>query len=193
MMAEMALIIVSAVFVNNVIFSRFLGLCPYFGVSKKLDTAVGMSMAVIFVLTLAGAITYIIQTYVLEPLHIGYLQTIAFILVIASLVQLVEIVMKKIAPALYRALGIFLPLITTNCAILGVSILAVQSKFDLIRTIIFSFGSALGFGLALVIFSSVREALETRDIPKAFQGAPIAMIVAGILAMAFMGFTGMVK
>ncbi|MHB2149303.1 electron transport complex subunit RsxA [Caldithrix abyssi] len=192
-MAEMALIIVSAVFVNNVIFSRFLGLCPYFGVSKKLDTAVGMSMAVIFVLTLAGAITYIIQTYVLEPLHIGYLQTIAFILVIASLVQLVEIVMKKIAPALYRALGIFLPLITTNCAILGVSILAVQSKFDLIRTIIFSFGSALGFGLALVIFSSVREALETRDIPKAFQGAPIAMIVAGILAMAFMGFTGMVK
>ncbi len=193
MMAEMALIIVSAVFVNNVIFSRFLGLCPYFGVSKKLDTAVGMSMAVIFVLTLAGAITYIIQTYVLEPLHIGYLQTIAFILVIASLVQLVEIVMKKTAPALYRALGIFLPLITTNCAILGVSILAVQSKFDLIRTIIFSFGSALGFGLALVIFSSVREALETRDIPKAFQGAPIAMIVAGILAMAFMGFTGMVK
>ncbi|WP_456442485.1 electron transport complex subunit RsxA [Caldithrix abyssi] len=192
-MAEMALIIVSAVFVNNVIFSRFLGLCPYFGVSKKLDTAVGMSMAVIFVLTLAGAITYIIQTYVLEPLHIGYLQTIAFILVIASLVQLVEIVMKKTAPALYRALGIFLPLITTNCAILGVSILAVQSKFDLIRTIIFSFGSALGFGLALVIFSSVREALETRDIPKAFQGAPIAMIVAGILAMAFMGFTGMVK
>ncbi|EHO39979.1 electron transport complex, RnfABCDGE type, A subunit [Caldithrix abyssi DSM 13497] len=192
-MAEMALIIVSAVFVNNVIFSRFLGLCPYFGVSKKLDTAVGMSMAVIFVLTLAGAITYIIQTYVLEPLHIGYLQTIAFILVIASLVQLVEIVMKKIAPALYRALGIFLPLITTNCAILGVSILAVQSKFDLIRTIIFSFGSALGFGLALVIFSSVREALETRDIPKAFQGAPISMIVAGILAMAFMGFTGMVK
>ncbi len=193
MMAEMALIIVSAVFVNNVIFSRFLGLCPYFGVSKKLDTAVGMSLAVVFVLTLAGTITYMIQTYVLVPLHIEYLQTIAFILIIASLVQLVEIVMKKIAPALYRALGIFLPLITTNCAILGISILAVQNKYDLLRTIIFSFGSALGFGLALIIFSSVREALETRDIPKAFQGAPIAMIVAGILALAFMGFSGMVK
>ena len=192
-MAELALIIVSAVFVNNVIFSRFLGLCPYFGVSKKLDTAVGMSMAVVFVLTLAGTITYIIQVYVLEPLKIGYLQTIAFILIIASLVQLGEIVMKKIAPALYRALGIFLPLITTNCAILGISILAVQSKLNLLQTIIFSFGSALGFGLALVIFSSVREALETREIPQAFQGAPIAMIVAGILAMAFMGFTGMVK
>ncbi len=193
MMAELALIIVSAVFVNNVVFSRFLGLCPYFGVSKKLDTAVGMSMAVIFVLTLAGTITYIVQTYVLEPLNIGYLQTIAFILVIASLVQLVEIVMKKVAPALYRALGIFLPLITTNCAILGISILAVQSKFNLLETIIFSFGSALGFGLALVIFASVREALETREIPEAFQGAPIAMIAAGILALAFMGFTGMVK
>ena len=193
MMAELALIIVSAVFVNNVIFSRFLGLCPYFGVSKKLDTALGMSMAVVFVLTLAGAITYIVQTYILEPLHIGYLQTIAFILVIASLVQLVEIVMKKVAPALYRALGIFLPLITTNCAILGVSILAVQSRFNLLNTVVFSFGSALGFGLALVIFSSVREALEVRNIPKPFHGAPIAMIVAGILAMAFMGFTGMVK
>ncbi len=192
-MAELALIIVSAVFVNNVIFSRFLGLCPYFGVSKKLDMAVGMSMAVIFVLTLAGTITYIVQTYVLEPLNIGYLQTIAFILVIASLVQLVEIVMKKVAPALYRALGIFLPLITTNCAILGISILAVQSKFNLLETIIFSFGSALGFGLALVIFASVREALETREIPKTFQGTPIAMIAAGILALAFMGFSGMVK
>jgi len=193
MMTDLVLIIVSAVFVNNVIFSRFLGLCPYFGVSKKLDTAIGMSMAVIFVLTLAGTITYIIQTYLLVPLNIGYLQTIAFILVIASLVQLVEIVMKKVAPMLYRGLGIFLPLITTNCAILGISILSVQFKYDLIETIIFSFGSALGFGLALIIFSSVREALDTREIPKAFVGAPIAMIVAGILAMAFMGFSGMVK
>ncbi len=192
-MTDLALIIVSAVFVNNVIFSRFLGLCPYFGVSKKLDTAIGMSMAVIFVLTLAGTITYIIQTYLLVPLNIGYLQTIAFILIIASLVQFVEIVMKKVAPTLYRGLGIFLPLITTNCAILGISILSVQFKYDLIETIIFSFGSALGFGLALIIFSSVREALDTREIPKAFVGAPIAMIVAGILAMAFMGFSGMVK
>ncbi len=192
-MTNLALIIVSAVFVNNVIFSRFLGLCPYFGVSKKLDTALGMSMAVIFVLTLAGTITYLVQTYILIPLNIGYLQTIAFILVIASLVQLVEIVMKKVAPALYRALGIFLPLITTNCAILGISILAVQSKYHLLETIIFSFGSALGFGLALIIFSSIREALEIRAIPEVFRGAPIAMLVAGILAMAFMGFSGMVK
>ncbi len=192
-MTELALIIVSTVFVNNVIFSRFLGLCPYFGVSKKLDTALGMSMAVVFVLTLAGTITYVVQTYLLVPFHIEYLQTIAFILVIAALVQLVEIVMKKVAPALYRSLGIFLPLITTNCAILGISILAVQNKYDLIETIVFSFGSALGFGLALIIFSSIREVLETRQIPKVFSGTPIAMIVAGILAMAFVGFAGIVK
>ncbi len=192
-MTELALIIVSTVFVNNVIFSRFLGLCPYFGVSKKLDTALGMSMAVVFVLTLAGTITYVVQTYLLVPFHIEYLQTIAFILVIAALVQLVEIVMKKVAPALYRSLGIFLPLITTNCAILGISILAVQNKYDLIETIVFSFGSALGFGLALIIFSSIREVLETRQIPKVFSGTPIAMIVAGILAMAFVGFSGIVK
>lgn len=192
-MTELALIIVSTVFVNNVIFSRFLGLCPYFGVSKKLDTALGMSMAVVFVLTLAGTITYVVQTYLLIPFHIEYLQTIAFILVIAALVQLVEIVMKKVAPALYRSLGIFLPLITTNCAILGISILAVQNKYDLIETIVFSFGSALGFGLALIIFSSIREVLETRQIPKVFSGTPIAMIVAGILAMAFVGFSGIVK
>jgi len=192
-MAEMGLLIVSAVFVNNVIFARFLGLCPYFGVSKKLDTAVGMTMAVAFVLTLAGAITYMVQTYILIPLHIEYLQTIAFILIIASLVQLVEIVMKKVAPALYRALGIFLPLITTNCAILGISILSVQSKFNLLQTVVFSFSSALGFGLALVIFAGVREALETREVPAALAGMPIAMIVAGILAMAFMGFAGMVR
>jgi electron transport complex protein RnfA len=192
-MTELALIIVSTVFVNNVIFSRFLGLCPYFGVSKKLDTALGMSMAVVFVLTLAGTITYVVQTYLLVPFHIEYLQTIAFILVIAALVQLVEIVMKKVAPALYRSLGIFLPLITTNCAILGISILAVQNKYDLIETIVFSFGSALGFGLALIIFSSIREVLETRQIPRAFSGTPIAMIVAGILAMAFVGFSGIVK
>jgi len=189
----MGLMIVSAVFVNNVIFARFLGLCPYFGVSKKLDTAVGMTMAVAFVLTLAGAITYMVQTYILIPLHIEYLQTIAFILVIASLVQLVEIVMKKVAPALYRALGIFLPLITTNCAILGISILSVQSKYNLLETVIFSFSSALGFGLALIIFAGVREALETREVPSALAGMPIAMIVAGILAMAFMGFAGMVR
>ena len=192
-MAEYALLIVSAIFVNNVVFSRFLGLCPYFGVSKKTDTALGMGMAVTFVLTLAGSITYIVQVYVLEPLHIGYLQTIAFILVIASLVQLVEIVMKKVAPPLYQALGIFLPLITTNCAILCISILAVQGKFNFLQTAVFSFASALGFGLALIIFAGIREALDTREVPKVFAGAPVSFIIAGILAMAFMGFSGMVK
>ena len=192
-MAEYALLVVSAIFVNNVVFSRFLGLCPYFGVSKKIDTAMGMGMAVTFVLTLAGSITYIVQIYILNPLDLGYLQTIAFILVIASLVQLVEIVMKKVAPPLYQALGIFLPLITTNCAILGVAILAIQGEFNFIETAVFSFASALGFGLALIIFAGIREALEVRQVPKSFSGAPISFVIAGILAMAFMGFSGMVK
>jgi len=192
-MAEYALLVVSAIFVNNVVFSRFLGLCPYFGVSKKIDTAMGMGMAVTFVLTLAGSITYIVQIYILDPLNLGYLQTIAFILVIASLVQLVEIIMKKVAPPLYQALGIFLPLITTNCAILGIAILSIQGKFNFIETVVFSFASALGFGLALIIFAGIREALDTRQVPKVFAGAPISFIIAGILAMAFMGFSGMVK
>jgi electron transport complex protein RnfA len=192
-MAQYALLIIGAIFVNNVVFTKVLGICPYMGVSKKLDTAIGMGMAVTFVLTMAGAITYIIQYYILVPIKIEYLQTIVFILVIASLVQFVEIVMKKVAPALYKALGIFLPLITTNCAILGIAILSVQSKFDFIMTVVFSFASAVGFGVALILFAGIREALETRDVPKVFVGSPIAMIIAGILAMAFMGFSGMVK
>ncbi len=192
-MAELALLIVGAIFVNNVVFTKFLGICPYMGVSKKIDTAIGMSMAVAFVLTLAGAITFILQNYVLVPAKLQYLQTIVFILVIASLVQLVEIVMKKVAPALYKALGIFLPLITTNCAILGVAILSVQSEYSFVFTVVFSFASAIGFGVALILFAGIREALETREVPKAFAGAPIALIIAGILAMAFMGFAGMVK
>ena len=192
-MAEMALLIVGAIFVNNVVFTKFLGICPYMGVSKKIDTAAGMSMAVAFVLTLAGAITYIVQHYVLLPVHIEYLQTIVFILVIASLVQLVEIVMKKTAPALYKALGIYLPLITTNCAILGIAILSVQNNYDFLQTVVFSFASALGFGLALILFAGIREVLDLRRVPKVFAGSPIAMIIAGILAMAFMGFAGMVK
>lgn len=192
-MAEMALMIVGAIFVNNVVFTKFLGICPYLGVSKKIDTALGMSMAVVFVLTLAGSITYIVQYYVLLPIGMAYLQTIVFILVIASLVQLVEIVMKKVAPELYKALGIFLPLITTNCAILGVSILAVQSELNFISTVIFSFSSAIGFGLALILFAGIREALDNRKVPAVFNGSPLALIVAGILAMAFMGFSGMVK
>lgn len=192
-MSQYFLLIIGAIFVNNVVFTKFLGICPYMGVSKKLDTAFGMSMAVAFVLTLAGAITYILQNFVLVPMNILYLRTIVFILVIASLVQFVEIVMKKVAPALYKALGIFLPLITTNCAILGVAILSVQSNFNFIFTVIFSFASALGFGIALTLFSGIREALDTREVPKAFAGSPLALIVAGILALAFMGFSGMVK
>lgn len=192
-MTEMILMIVGAVFVNNVVFTKFLGICPYLGVSKKIETAIGMSMAVAFVLTIAGAVTYIIENYVLEPVGIQYLQTIVFILVIASLVQLVEIVMKKTAPALYKALGIFLPLITTNCAILGVTILSVQSDLNFIGTVIFSFASAIGFGLALIIFAGIREALDNRKVPTLFAGSPIALIIAGILALAFMGFSGMVK
>ncbi|MEJ2543657.1 MAG: electron transport complex subunit RsxA [Calditrichaceae bacterium] len=192
-MAQYILLIIGAIFVNNVVFTKFLGICPYMGVSKKIDTAIGMTMAVTFVLTLAGAITYIVQNFVLVPMDITYLQTIVFILVIASLVQFVEIVMKKVAPALYKALGIFLPLITTNCAILGVAILSVQSKFNFLLTVIFSFASALGFGVALILFAGIREALDTRDVPKVFAGSPIAMIIAGILALAFMGFSGMVK
>jgi len=192
-MTQYILLIIGAIFVNNVVFTKFLGICPYMGVSKKIDTALGMSMAVTFVLTLAGAITYIVQYFVLVPIGITYLQTIVFILVIASLVQFVEIVMKKVAPALYKALGIFLPLITTNCAILGVAILSVQSNFNFILTVVFSFASALGFGVALILFAGIREALDTREVPKVFAGSPIAMIIAAILAMAFMGFSGMVK
>ena len=161
-MAQYVLLVIGAIFVNNVVFTKFLGICPYLGVSKKIDTAMGMSMAVTFVLTLAGAITYIIQNFVLVPINITYLQTIVFILVIAALVQFVEIVMKKVAPALYKALGIYLPLITTNCAILGVAILSVQSNFNFILTVIFSFASAVGFGVALILFAGIREALDTR-------------------------------
>ena len=182
-MAQYILLVIGAIFVNNVIFTKFLGICPYLGVSKKIDTALGMSMAVAFVLTLAGAITYIIQYYILIPVNIAYLQTIVFILVIAALVQFVEIVMKKVAPALYKALGIYLPLITTNCAILGIAILSVQSHFNFIMTVVFS----------LILFAGIREALDTREVPKVFTGSPIALIIAGILAMAFMGFSGMVK
>jgi len=192
-MAAIALLIVSAIFVNNVILAKFLGTCPYLGVSKKVETATGMGLAVTFVLTLAGALSYILQYYILVPLKLEYLQTIVFILVIAALVQFVEIVLKKTAPGLYKALGIYLPLITTNCAILGIAILSMQLKYNFIFTTIFSFASAVGFGLALVLFAGIREALETRNVPKVFIGNPLALVIAGILAMAFMGFSGMVK
>lgn len=187
------LIIVNALLVTNVVFARFLGICPYLGVSKKIGTSFGMGMAVIFVMTLATAVTWPLQHYILEnpQFDLAYLQTIAFILIIASLVQLVEIILKKFSPPLYRALGIFLPLITTNCAILGVAILAIQEKMNFAQSLVFSVASGLGFTLALIIFAGIRERLDLMPVPKSMKGAPIAMIVAGILALAFMGFSGL--
>ena len=192
-MAELnlAMIILTAILINNVIFARFLGICPYLGVSKKLSTALGMGMAVIFVMTLATAITWPIQKLILDPLDMGYLQTISFILVIASLVQLVEIILKKTVPALYQALGIYLPLITTNCAVLGVAIININEKLSYLQSLVFTAASAVGFTLALVIFAGIRERLSIRKIPKDFAGVPIGLIVAGLLAMAFMGFSGL--
>jgi len=189
---EYILIIISAVFVHNIVLTQFLGICPFLGVSKRISTAVGMAGAVTFVMVLATIVTYLIQKNVLEPLNIGYLQTISFILIIASLVQLVEIILKKVSPALYQALGVFLPLITTNCAILGVAILTIQTELNLMQSVVFAMANALGFGLALVLFAGLREHLDLINIPKGLKGTPIALIVAGILAMAFMGFSGLV-
>lgn len=189
--ADYLLFIVGAVLVNNILLAKFLGHCPFIGVSKKMDTATGMSMAVIFVITVAGAVTWLVNNYILVPNEIEYLQTIAFILVIAALVQLVEIIMQKSMPALYRALGIFLPLITTNCAVLGVAVLASQKEYSLVKTTVFGAASAVGFGLALVLFSSLREKLELARVPKCMQGTAIALVTAGLLAMAFMGFSGL--
>ncbi len=190
---EYILIIISAIIVNNIVLTQFLGICPFLGVSKKIGTAIGMTGAVTFVIVLSTMTTYLIQHYVLNPLNIGYLQTIAFILVIAALVQLVEIVLKKVSPALYQALGVYLPLITTNCVILGVAILVVQKEFNLIQGVVYAASNALGFGLALIIFAGLREQLDLQKTPKMLQGIPIALITAGILAMAFMGFSGIVK
>ncbi len=187
------LIFISAVFVNNIVLSQFLGICPFLGVSKKIETALGMSGAVAFVMTIATVITYIIQKSVLDPFQIGYLQTITFILVIAALVQLVEIILKKISPALYQALGVFLPLITTNCAILGVALLVVKKDYDLVQSVVFAISTAVGFGLALILFAGIREQLSMVKLPKGMQGTPAALLTAGLLAMAFMGFAGIVK
>jgi len=190
---EYLLIIISAVLINNIVLTRFLGICPFLGVSGRLSTAGGMAGAVVFVMTLATASTYLIQHYVLVPLGIGFLRTIMFILVIASLVQIVEIVLKKVSPPLYQALGVYLPLITTNCAILGVAILVIQKNHNLLQSTVFAVANAAGFGLALIIFSGLREHLDLVDVPKGMRGVPIALVVAGILSMAFMGFTGIVK
>ena len=183
-------IIITAIFINNIVLSQFLGICPFLGVSKNTSSALGMGAAVTIVITLATAVAWLLQTYVLDPLNIQFLQTIVFILVIAFLVQMLEIIMKKIAPALYQALGVFLPLITTNCAVLGVAILVVQKNYNLIEGIVYGFSTALGFTLALWIFAGIREQLELTHVPKALRGVPLALICAGILAMAFMGFSG---
>lgn len=184
---------IAAVFVNNIVLSQFLGICPFLGVSKKVNTAVGMSGAVAFVLTLATIITWLVYTFLLEPFNLGYLQTISFILVIASLVQLVEIVLKKISPALYQSLGVFLPLISTNCCILGVAILVIQKDYNLLESVVYAISTAIGFGLALVLFAGIREQLALLRVPKGMQGMPIALLSAGLLALAFMGFSGIVK
>jgi len=189
---EYIIIIISAVFVNNIVLMQYLGICPFIGVSGKVDTAIGMTGAVTFVMVIATIATYLLQHYILNPLGIGFMQTVAFILIIAFLVQLVEIILKKASPALYQALGIFLPLITTNCAILGVAILAFQKEFSLIESTIYAFGNAIGFGVALITFSGIREQLELASIPEGMKGVPIAFIIAGILAMAFMGFANIV-
>ncbi len=187
---EYILIFISAIFVNNIILSQFLGICPFLGVSKKVSTSLGMSAAVAFVMTLATIVTYLIQHFVLNPLGLQYLQTIAFILVIAALVQMVEIILKKVSPPLYQALGIFLPLITTNCAVLGVAILVIQKDFSLLQSIVYAFSTAIGFGLALVVFAGIREQMALTKIPKGMQGTAIVLVTAGLLSLAFMGFSG---
>jgi len=191
------LIFITAIFVNNIVLSQFLGICPFLGVSKKVDSALGMGAAVAFVLTLATIVTYLIQVYVLNAFGLEYLQTIAFILVIAALVQMVEIILKKSAPALYQALGVFLPLITTNCCILGVAILVANGTYatqglepNLLTGVVFAISTAIGFALALVVFAGIREQLAMMDVPKGMQGMSIALVTAGLLAMAFMGFSG---
>ena len=198
---EYLLIIISAIFVNNILLSQFLGICPFLGVSNKLSTAVGMSGAVCFVITLATVVTYLLNQYLLVPFGLTFLQTISFILVIAALVQMVEIILKKISPSLYQALGIFLPLITTNCAVLGVAISVVTKEFtfggapamlNLGQATVYAAATALGYGLAMCLFAGLREHLSMNDVPKPFKGLPIALITAGIMAMAFLGFSGIV-
>jgi electron transport complex protein RnfA len=187
------LIIISAIFINNVVLAQFLGVCPFLGVSKKVNTAAGMAGAVTFVMVLATIVTYLIKVYILDKLGIAFMQTITFILVIASLVQMVEIILKKISQPLYQALGIFLPLITTNCAVLGVAILVIKKNYMLLEGVVYSAATAIGFGLALVILAGIREQLELADVPDAMKGVPLSLIIAGIMALAFMGFTGIVK
>lgn len=192
-MEHLLLLFVGAALVNNIVLSRFLGICPFMGVSKSTETAVGMSLSVAFVITISSAVSFLIDKYILVPLSLEYLRTIVFILIIASLVQFVEMVIEKTLPELYSGLGIYLPLITTNCAVLGVALLNVQFQYNFIEMLIFSFGTAAGFGLALILFAGLRERIAYSTVPKYFQGMPIVFIMAGILSLAFMGFSGMVK
>lgn len=187
---EYILIFITAVFVNNVVLAQFLGICPFLGVSKKVSTAAGMGAAVTFVLTLATLVTFLVQKYILDAYGLAYLQTIAFILIIAALVQMVEIILKKVSPSLYQALGVFLPLITTNCCILGVAILVIQKDYDLVHGLVYAISTAIGFALAMIVFAGLREQLSMVKLPKAMDGMPIALVTAGLLAMAFMGFSG---
>ncbi|GAA6528511.1 MAG: electron transport complex subunit RsxA [Prevotella sp.] len=188
---EYLLIFISAIFVNNIVLSQFLGICPFLGVSQKIDTAIGMGAALAFVLTLSTIITWLLQTYVLNPMGLQYLQTLAFILVIAALVQMVEIILKKVSPSLYQALGIYLPLITTNCCVLGVAILVIQKDYNLLESVVYAFSTALGFALALIVFAGIREQLSLVKIPKGMRGMSIVLVTAGLLALSFMGFSGL--
>ena len=189
-MMEYIAIIITAIFVNNIVFAQFLGICPFLGVSSKLQNAVGMGIAVTLVMVVSTLVTSLLQSYVLEPLQLEYMQTILFILVIAAIVQMLEIVMKKVSPGLYVALGVFLPLITTNCAVLGVAIMVTQKGMTLTESVVYAFATAVGFLLAIVIFAGIREQLELAEVPRPMRGIPIALVTAGILAMAFMGFAG---
>ena len=184
------IMIITAIFVNNIVLAQFLGICPFLGVSKKVDTAAGMGMAVAFVMLIATLVTYPIYTFVLEPMGLKFMQTIVYILVIAALVQMVEIILKKSMPSLYSALGVFLPLITTNCTILGVAINVINFEYNILESAVYAVATALGFTLAMVLFAGIREQLELANIPKGMKGTPIALLTAGLLAMAFMGFSG---
>jgi electron transport complex protein RnfA len=191
--SDYMLLVIGAILVNNILLARFLGNCPFLGVSRKMDTAAGMAMAVVFVMTLAGIITWLVQKFLLEPFGLGYLQTIFFILVIAALVQLVEMFLQKLFPVLYQALGIFLPLITTNCAVLGVAVINIREGFDFMQMVVFSFASAVGYGFALVLFTGIREQLEVASIPDFMKGTAIGLVTAGLLSLSFFGFAGIVK
>lgn len=189
---ELVFLVLGSILINNFVLSRFLGICPFLGVSRKVSTAMGMGLAVTFVMAMASLITYVVQYALLEPLGIAYMQTIAFILVIAALVQLVEMVIRKASPGLYQALGVYLPLITTNCAVLGVTLLNIQEQYDLLQTVLHGVGGALGFTLAIVLLAGIRERMDRADVPKPMRGFPITLITAGLMAVAFLGFQGLI-